>query len=65
MLGIIKEIDGQKKIVPLTSDTGTGAPVGTLISQYKKVPMSGYLYCDGSTFYSSYVVNNYQTQANE
>ena len=50
MVGIIKEIDGQKKIVPLTTDTGTGAPVGTLISQYKKVPMSGYLYCDGSTF---------------
>ena len=50
MVGIIKEINGQKKIVPLTTDTGTGAPVGTLISQYKKVPMSGYLYCDGSTF---------------
>ena len=50
MAGIIKEIDGEKKIVPLTSDTGTGAAVGTLISQYKKVPMSGYLYCDGSTF---------------
>ena len=50
MLGIVKEIDGQKKIVPLTSDTGTGAPVGTFITQYKKKPMSGYLYCDGSTF---------------
>ena len=50
MVGIVKEIDGQKKIVPLTTDTGTGAPVGTLIQQYKKVPMSGYLYCDGSTF---------------
>lgn len=50
MVGIIKEIDGQKKIVPLTTDTGTGAAVGTLISQYKKAPMSGYLYCDGSTF---------------
>lgn len=50
MLGIVKEIDGQKKIVPLTTDTGTGAPVGTLISQYRKVAMSGYLYCDGSTF---------------
>ena len=59
MVGIIKEIDGEKKIVPLTSDTGTGASVGTLISQYKKVAMSGYLYCDGSTFYSSYVVNNF------
>ena len=50
MVGIVKEIDGQKKIVPLTTDTGTGAPIGTLITQYKKVPMSGYLYCDGSTF---------------
>ena len=58
MLGIVKEINGEKKIIPLTSDTGTGASVGTLISQYKKVAMSGYLYCDGSTFYSSYVVNN-------
>ena len=50
MVGIVKEIDGQKKIVPLTTDTGTGAPVGTLIQQYKKKPISGYLYCDGSTF---------------
>ena len=50
MVGIIKEINGQKKIIPLTTDTGTGAAVGTLVSQYKKVPMSGYLYCDGSTF---------------
>ena len=50
MLGIAKEISGQKTIIPLTTDTGTGAPVGTLITQYKKVPMSGYLYCDGSTF---------------
>ena len=50
MVGIVKEINGEKKIIPLTTDTGTGAAVGTLISQYKKVPMSGYLYCDGSTF---------------
>lgn len=50
MVGIVKEINGQKKIIPLTTDAGTGAPVGTLIFQYKKVPMSGYLYCDGSTF---------------
>ena len=54
MLGIVKD----NKIIPLTTDTGTGASVGTLIQQYKKVSMSGYLYCDGSTFYSSYVVNN-------
>src|SRR5574344_2112566 len=50
MLGIVKEINGEKKILPLTTDAGAGAPVGTLIQQYKKVPMSGYLYCDGSTF---------------
>ena len=50
MLGIVKEISGQKQIIPLTTDTGTGAPVGTLIQQYKKKPISGYLYCDGSTF---------------
>ena len=50
MVGIIKEINGEKVIIPLTTDTGTGAPVGTLIQQYKKVPISGYLYCDGSTF---------------
>ena len=46
MLGIVKE----NKIIPLTTDAGAGAPIGTLIQQYKKVPMSGYLYCDGSTF---------------
>ena len=46
MLGIVKN----NKIIPLTTDTGTPAPVDTLISQYKKVAMSGYLYCDGSTF---------------
>ena len=33
MLGIIKEINGEKKILPLTTYTGTGAPVGTLIQQ--------------------------------
>ena len=46
MLGIVKD----NKIIPLTADAGAGAPIGTLISQYKKKPMSGYLYCDGSTF---------------
>ena len=46
MLGLVKN----NKIIPLTTDAGTGAPIGTLIQQYKKVPMSGYLYCDGSTF---------------
>ena len=50
MLGIVKEINGEKKIIPLTTDTGTGAAVGSLLQQYKKKPISGYLYCDGSTF---------------
>ena len=50
MLGLVTIENGVKKFIPLTTDTGTGAPVGTLIQQYKKVPMSGYLYCDGSTF---------------
>lgn len=41
---------------PVTGDLtqvaggGFSIPVGTLIQQYKKKPMSGYLYCDGSTF---------------
>lgn len=34
----------------LYADTGSGVPVGTIIGQYKKVNMSGYLYLDGSTF---------------
>ena len=46
MLGIVKD----NQIIPLTTDTGTGAPIGTLIFQYKKKPMSGYLYCNGSRF---------------
>lgn len=31
MVGIIKIINGQKKIVPLTADAGAGNPVGTII----------------------------------
>ena len=50
MLGIVKEISGQKQIIPLTTDAGTGASVGSLLQQYKKKPISGYLYCDGSIF---------------
>lgn len=42
--------NGVKTIKALTADTGTGAPVGSLISMYKKSSPSGYLYCDGSTF---------------
>ena len=49
-LAYVVNENGTKKIKDLTANTGTGAPVGTFIAQYKKVPMSGYLYCDGSTF---------------
>ena len=50
MTGIIKTINGQKKIVPLTADAGAGNPVGTIIPMYKKSNPNGYLYCDGTTF---------------
>ncbi|MBO7713814.1 MAG: tail fiber protein [Methanobrevibacter sp.] len=43
----IKIINGQKVAVPLTADTGSGNPVGTIIAQYKKTNMAGYLYLDG------------------
>ena len=45
-----KTINNVPTLVPLTADTGSGVPVGTIIGQYKKVNMSGYLYLDGSTF---------------
>jgi len=45
-----KTINNVPTLVPLTADTGSGVPVGTVIGQYKKVNMSGYLYLDGSTF---------------
>ena len=50
MLILIGELNGQKIKIPVTADTGTGAPVGSFIYMYKKSNPSGYLYCDGSTF---------------
>ena len=50
MLILIGELNGQKIEIPVTADTGTGAPVGSFIYMYKKSNPSGYLYCDGSTF---------------
>lgn len=54
MLAQVKEVDNngvtEKILVPLTSDVGAGAPVGTIIAQYKKADPEGYLYLDGSTF---------------
>ena len=50
MLILIGELNGQKIEIPVTADTGTGAPVGSFIYMYKKSSPSGYLFCDGSTF---------------
>lgn len=43
MIFQIKTINGQKTIVPLTADTGTGAPVGSLIVVCSNILPSGYL----------------------
>lgn len=45
-----KTINNVPTLVPLTADAGSGVPVGTIIGQYKKVTIPGYLYLDGSTF---------------
>ena len=50
MLGRVILDNGVKKIQALTANIGVGAPVGTIIAQYKKSNPSGYLYLDGSTF---------------
>lgn len=38
------------ELTRVAGNAGSSIPVGTLIQQYKKKPISGYLYCDGSTF---------------
>ena len=43
MLFQIKTINGQKTIVPLTADTGTGAPVGSIIVVCSNILPNGYL----------------------
>ena len=50
MLGQVKTIDGVKQIVPLTSDTRIGNPLGTIIAVYTTRCPSGYLPCDGSVY---------------
>jgi microcystin-dependent protein len=53
MLILIGELNGQKIEIPVTADTGTGAPVGSYLMLEKKSNPQGYLYCDGSTFDST------------
>ena len=50
MLGQVKTINGVKQIVPLTSDTRIGNPLGTILAVYTTRCPSGYLPCDGSTY---------------
>ena len=50
MLILIGELNGQKIKIPVTADTGTGAPVGSYLYLEKKSNPQGYLYCNGSTF---------------
>lgn len=43
MVGVVKEIDGQKVIVPMSG--GNGNPLGTIIAVYSNVCPAGYLPC--------------------
>lgn len=49
MVLIVKEINGQKKLIPLTSDVGIGVPLGTLEPFTDDIPKDGYLQT-GTTF---------------
>lgn len=50
MIAQVKTIDGQKKIIPLTADTGSGNPVGTILALYTNKVPNGYLPCNGSAY---------------
>ena len=50
MLGIVKTINGVKQLVPLTTDSGQGLPLGAITAFYGTTPPNGYLICDGSEF---------------
>ena len=47
MMYKVETINGVNVAVPITADVGSGVPVGTIIAQYKKTSMTGYLYLDG------------------
>ena len=49
MVSIVKLINGQKKLIPLTSDVGSGVPLGTLVAFSDDTPKDGYLQT-GTTF---------------
>ena len=49
----VKIINGVKKLVPLTTDSGQGLPLGAITAYYGTTPPNGYLLCDGSSFDST------------
>ena len=49
----VKIINGVKKLVPLTTDSGQGLPLGAITAYYGTTPPEGYLLCDGSSFDST------------
>ena len=50
MIFQVKIINGVKKLVPLTTDSGQGLPLGAITAYYGTTAPSGYLLCDGSSF---------------
>lgn len=46
----VKIINGVRKLVPLTTDSGQGLPLGAITAYYGTVAPNGYLLCDGSSF---------------
>ena len=49
MVSIVIIINGQKKLIPLTSDVGSGVPLGTLVAFSDDTPKDGYVQM-GTTF---------------
>lgn len=49
----VKIINGVRKLVPLTTDSGQGLPLGAITAYYGTVAPNGYLLCDGSSFDSA------------
>ena len=49
----VKKINGQKRLVPLTTDSGQGLPLGAITAFYGTTAPNGYLICDGRSFDAS------------
>lgn len=53
MIFQVKIINGVKKLVPITTDSGQGLPLGAITAFYGATAPTGYLLCDGSSFDST------------